>query len=419
MEGIQTDCSYNENMKIGIIGAGASGLLAAITAAKEGTNVTLIEKKDRIGKKILATGNGKCNFTNIFMDDFDFRSQTSNAYMDYISQFNENDVISLFQNMGMLTKDRNGYCYPRSEQASTVLDILRLQIKNLNIPVLTEKYPISIQKKKKNFEILLNTNEKLYFDRIILACGSFAGEKSRDDYNGYTYAKQFGHTLVPIVPALVQVRAKGKEFKSISGVRCEAGISLYINDKLITKETGELQLTDYGISGIPVFQLSRYVSYGIYEKKKVTAEIDFLPEYGQEKWIEIVKNKWNHCSKDITAEEFFQGFLNKKLNLMFLKSAGIKAETLLSQLKFSKIESVIRTMRCWRIEIEGTNPFENAQVCAGGVSLDEITLNMESKLIPGLYFAGELVDVDGKCGGYNLQWAWTSGYLAGKNAAFE
>ena len=256
-------------MKIGIIGAGASGLMAAITAAKQGSNVTIIERKERICKKILATGNGKCNFTNKSMNAFDFRSQRQGVFHDYISQFDENDTISMFQTMGMLIKDKNGYCYPRSEQASTVLDILRLQVKNLNIDVLSQSYPVSIQKKKKNFEVVLNTNEKLYFDRIILACGSFAGEKTKDDYTGYTYAKAFGHTIIPVVPALVQVRAKGKEFKSISGVRCDANISLYINNKLITEEFGELQLTDYGISGIPVFQLSRYVSYGIYEKKKV------------------------------------------------------------------------------------------------------------------------------------------------------
>ena len=404
-------------MKIGIIGGGASGLVAAITSAKNSANVTLIEKKDRVGKKILATGNGKCNFTNHSMNKFDFRSQNSAIFDDYISQFDKNAVISMFQDMGMLTKDRNGYLYPRSEQASTVLDLLRLQLKELNIPVLTEYYPISIQKKKKCFEIELNNHEKLYFDRIILACGSFAGEKKRDDYNGYSYAKSLGHTIVPVVPALVQVRAKGHEFKSIAGVRCDANIALYINKEFITSEFGELQLTDYGISGIPVFQLSRYISYGIYDKQKVDVIIDFLPELEANEWKTFVADKWKNASKKITAEEFFQGFLNKKLNLMFLKASGIKAETPLQQLKFSKIEEVISHMKCWKIEIEGTNPYENAQVCAGGVSMNEITLQMESKIVPGLYFAGELLDVDGRCGGYNLQWAWTSGYLAGNAAS--
>lgn len=404
-------------MKIGIIGAGASGMFAAITAAKQGAEVTLIEKKDRIGKKILATGNGKCNFTNKIMKQVDFKSQRINIFDDYISQFDKNEVISFFQSNGMLTKEKNGYYYPRSEQASTVLDLLRLQLKTYKVSVLTEKYPISIQKKKKQFEIILNSNEKLFFDRIILACGSFAGEKKQDNYNGYTYAKNFGHTIVPVVPALVQVRAKGKDFKSIAGVRCDANIKLYIDNCLSAEEFGELQLTDYGISGIPVFQLSRYVSYGIYEKKLVTAVIDFLPEYNIEEWHSFVETKWKNSSKNITVEEFFQGFLNKKLNMMFLKNAGIKAETPLNQLKYSKIQQAIETMKCWKIEIEGTNPFENAQVCAGGISMDEITLQMESKLIPGLFFTGELLDVDGRCGGYNLQWAWTSGYLAGKYAA--
>ena len=406
-------------MKIGIVGAGASGLMAAITAAKLGSDVTIIERKDRICKKILATGNGKCNFTNKSMNSFDFRSQKQGVFTDYISQYDEKDVISAFETMGMLTKDKNGYCYPRSEQASTVLDILRLQVKTLNINVLSEVYPLSITKKKKSFEITLNTGEKLYFDRIILACGSFAGEKTRDDCNGYTYAKNFGHTIIPVVPALVQVRAKGKDFKSVSGVRCDAHICLYINNQLITEESGELQLTDYGISGIPVFQLSRFVSYGIYEGKKVTATIDFLPEYDLETWLSFVTQKWNITEKSITAEEFFQGFLNKKLNLLFLKLAGIKAETHLKQLKFEKIKQVVSNMKAWNIEIEGTNPFENAQVCAGGVSMDEITLTMESKLVPGLFFSGEILDVDGRCGGYNLQWAWTSGYLAGKNASMK
>ena len=401
-------------MKIGIVGAGASGLFAAITAAKQGADVTLIEKKDRICKKLLATGNGKCNFTNKSMSKIDFRSQKGDIFNDYIGQFDEKEVISFFESMGMLIKERNGYCYPRSEQASTVLDLLRLQIKNLNIPVISEHYPINIRKCKKNFEIILNNNQKFYFDRIILACGSFAGEKKRDDFNGYAYAEDLGHTIIPVVPALVQVRVKSKDFKSISGVRCDANISLYINRKPVTEEFGELQITDYGISGIPVFQLSRYVSYGIHEKKNVTAVIDLLPEYTKEEWLAFVKEKWSHSPKTITAEEFFQGFLNKKLNLFFLKTVGIKADTPLKQINYSKIEEAVRRMKSWEMEIEGTNPYENAQVCAGGVSMDEITLHMESKIVPGLYFAGELLDVDGRCGGYNLQWAWTSGYLAGK-----
>ena len=198
-------------MKIGIIGAGASGMMAAITAAKLGAEVTLIEKKDRVGKKILATGNGKCNFTNISISDIDYNSQCKTIYSDYMSQFDEKDTISFFKSTGMLIKNKNGYCYPRSEQASTILDLLRLQLKNFNVSVLTQQSPVSVKKRKKGFEVILCNHEKLYFERIILACGSFAGEKFRDNDSGYTYAKEFGHTIIPVVPALVQVRAKGKE----------------------------------------------------------------------------------------------------------------------------------------------------------------------------------------------------------------
>ena len=404
-------------MKIAIIGAGASGMMAAIEAAKNGAQVTLIEKNDRVGKKILATGNGKCNFTNKSMCSNDFCSKSKDVFTDYISHFNNNDVISFFQNLGMLVKERNGYCYPRSDQATTVLDLLRLQLKQLNIEVLTQTYPISIQKKKKDFEIIFNNNTKSFFHRVILSCGSFAGEKNRNEFSGYDYAKELGHHLIPIVPALVQLRCSGQDFKSISGVRCDANIKLYINNAFSKEEFGELQLTDYGLSGIPIFQLSRFASYGIYEKKSVYALIDFLPEYDADSLLAYGEEKWNNLSKNCTLEEYFQGFLNKKLNYFFIKKAGYKAETLISNLSFSNIKNILLSMKNWKVTISTTNPYENAQVCAGGVNLEEVTEHLESKFVSGLFFTGELLDVDGRCGGYNLQWAWTSGYLAGKYAS--
>ena len=404
-------------MKIAIIGAGASGMMAAITAAKYGAEVTLIEKNDRVGKKILATGNGKCNFTNKLMSSNDFNSQYRDVYTDYISHFNNMDVLAYFNDIGMLIKDRNGYCYPRSEQATTVLDLLRLQVKQLGIEVLTETYPLSIQKKKKDFEVILNNNTKRFFHRVILACGSYAGEKKHAEVTGYDYAKDFGHKLIPLVPALVQLRCKNQDFKIISGVRCEAYIKLYLDDYLTKEEFGELQLTDYGLSGIPIFQLSRFAAYGLYDKKQVVCEIDFLPEYDLDTWITYAINKWNTISKDSTLEEYFQGFLNKKLNFFFIKNAGFKAETPLKSLSFSKIKCILYAMKQWKVTVMATNPFENAQVCAGGVSLYDVTEHLESKFVPGLYFTGELLDVDGRCGGYNLQWAWSSGYIAGKSAS--
>ena len=410
-------------MKIGIIGGGASGLMAAITAAHHGADVTIIEKKDRVGKKILATGNGRCNFTNKNITDTDYRSQSPHVYNDYFSQFNENDVISLFESWGMMWKDRNGYCYPRSDQASTILDILRQKCNTEGVRVLTDHIPSNIVKNKKNFIVSFNISpegiKKLYFDKVILACGSLAGEKKHAELNGYTYAKHFGHTIIPVVPALVQVRAAGEYFKRIAGVRCDAKVTLYIDEIETAREFGELQLTDYGISGIPVFQLSRYVSYGAYYGNKLEAVIDFVPDYSFDLWKSILHDKWKNMRHTLTLEDFFVGTLNKKLIMMFLTNDKYSPQMKLSSLRFNDILNIAASMKSWKISLIDTKPYENAQVCAGGVSMDEITASMESRMVPGLYFCGELLDVDGRCGGYNLQWAWTSGYLAGKYSAIS
>ena len=394
--------------------------MAAITAADYGAEVTILEKKDRIGRKILATGNGKCNFTNNIVGVDDYISQKPGIYNDYISQFNEKQVLSFFAGQGMLAKERNGYFYPRSEQASTILDVLRNKLQEQGVKVLTESCPDSLEKTKKGFEV--RVGEKiLFFHRLILACGSFAGEKQQEGVSGYHYAKKLGHSLVPVVPALVQLRADRDRdiFKSIAGVRCEAKITLYIDDTIAAREQGELQLTDYGISGIPVFQLSRHAAYGFHNRRRVSASIDFLPEYESEEWKELVRRKWDSFHKEASIEDFFLGFLNKKLNLLFIRQAGLKPQLAAKCLSYDQILQVCFQMKEWRVELTGTNPFASAQICAGGVSMEEVTLQLESKKIRGLYFAGEMLDVDGRCGGYNLQWAWTSGHIAGKAAATE
>ncbi len=410
-------------MKIGVVGGGASGMMAAITAAACGARVVLLEKNDRIGRKILATGNGKCNFSNKAIHKTDYNSQSTGIYDDYISQFDEKQVLSFFQQEGMLVKERNGYYYPRSEQASTVLDVLRAKLEERQVEVITECCPVSIRKERnkaeEGFEVVLGDKSKLFFDRLILACGSYAGEVNRkqEGCTGYQYAQSFGHSIVPVVPALVQLRARDKVFKSIAGVRCEAVITLFIGGEKKAREQGELQLTDYGISGIPVFQLSRFAAYGFQEKKEVFVTIDFLPEYSMEEWRKLVEQKRQRCNSQTTVEEFFLGFLNKKLNVLFIRQAGLKPEASVKSYDSKKIWQACGQMKEWKAPLEAANPFANAQVCAGGVSMEEVSLHMESKKVKGLFFAGEMLDVDGRCGGYNLQWAWTSGYLAGKYAS--
>ncbi len=409
-------------MRIGIIGGGASGMMAAIAASRysEGKNrITLIEKNDRIGKKILATGNGRCNFTNLEIFDSDYNSQRNDIYTDFISQFDQREVISFFQKEGMLTKDRNGYCYPRSDQASTVLDILRRKLSAEGVEIRTDSLPVAVTKEGNRFRVAFSMGADLFFDRIILACGSFAGLKQAGSPNGYDYARGLGHTLVPVVPALVQLRASRQfadAFKAVAGVRCDARITLHIDGKDFASEAGELQLTDYGISGIPVFQLSRHAAYGFLEKKEVAVSIDFLPEVSNKELVRLVRSKWESSDKRVSAEDFFLGMLNKKLNLLFIRLGGLKAGESIGTYSLERMMEIGKNMKAWRVDLEAANPYLQAQVCAGGVSMNEITLSMESVKVKGLFFAGEMLDVDGRCGGFNLQWAWSSGYLAGKNA---
>ena len=254
-------------MKVAVIGGGAAGMMAAITAAENGANVTIYERNDRVGKKILATGNGKCNFSNTHMQPAFFHGKDIEAAWNIIQKFDEKSVIAFFENAGMLTKERNGGLYPVSGQASTVLDILRAKLTTLNIKVLTEQYVTDLVLEKDGSHITVVTkNNKQVFDKVIVSCGGAAAPKTGSDGNGLTLAKKLGHNLVPAVPALVQLKCSDSFFKAISGVRTDATLKLVIDGKEVDSESGELQFTDYGISGIVVFQLSRTAAYALKNK---------------------------------------------------------------------------------------------------------------------------------------------------------
>ena len=226
-----------------IVGAGASGLVAAITAAREGAKVTLIEQKDRVGKKILSTGNGRCNLTNAYMETECFRGDDTTIVSEVLKQFGYEDTIRFFEELGVILKDRQGYIYPISDQASTILDVLRMEVERLQIDVLLEHKVEQIKLNKKGFA--LTTNQKVvYGDAVILATGGQASPVLGSDGSGYGLAKSFGHHTSPVVPALVQLIGKGNYFKQISGVRTNATVSLYVEDKFVASDTGELQLTN-------------------------------------------------------------------------------------------------------------------------------------------------------------------------------
>lgn len=403
---------------IAVIGGGAAGMMAAITAADAGANVTLYERNDRVGKKILSTGNGKCNFANRQLSSDAYFGGDRELISHVLNRLDVNGVVSFFEKAGMMVKDKNGYLYPASEQASTVLDILRMQLKAYGVKILCEQKVTKILPDISSDTIVIKTLEKeTQYDRVVLACGGSAAPKTGSDGNGCMLAKELGHRIIPIVPALVQLRCKEDYLKAVAGVRADAKISLVVDGKIKVSESGELQLTDYGISGIVVFQLSRIAAYALQQKKKVDAYIDLLPDFTEEAYKEFVKQRKNCLSPKQTVEEFFTGMLNKKLMLLFIKLAGLKPTENIKQADKEKIDKVFAFCKHFPLTVNGTNSFDNAQVSAGGVALTEVTERLESKLHKGVFLAGEILDVDGKCGGYNLQWAWSSGYVAGKHAA--
>lgn len=399
-----------------VVGGGASGIVAAITAAREGARVTLVEQKDRIGKKILSTGNGRCNLTNEYMENSCFRGDNTEIVNEVLSQFGYHDTVRFFEELGVMLKNRQGYIYPLSDQASTILDVLRMEIEHLKIQILLEASVTDIFATTSGFSVK-TTVKNLKADAVVLATGGKASSVLGSDGSGYTLAKQFGHHLSPVTPALVQLKCKGNFFKQISGVRTQAEVKLLVNNKLVASDTGELQLTNYGISGIPVFQVSRYASKALYAKESVSAEIDFLPMLEEKVWTEFIENRRKlHAHK--TAEEFLTGIFHKKLIGMFLKQAQISPTKNISEISNKHWSDLLTLCKHFKVIVEDTNSFEQAQVCAGGVKTCEINPHtMESLYQENLYLTGELLDIDGICGGYNLQWAWATGYIAGSHAA--
>ncbi len=399
-----------------IVGGGASGLVAAISAAREGAKVTLIEQKDRVGKKILSTGNGRCNLTNTYMELECFRGEDVSIVPKVLSQFGLEDTLQFFEDLGVILKDRQGYIYPISDQATTILDVLRMEIERLGVQTLVEHKVEQVRTNRKGFVVQTN-QDVVYGDAVILATGGKASSVLGSDGSGYGLAKAFGHHMSPVVPALVQLKGKGNYFKQLSGVRTNAKVSLFVDGTFMAADTGELQLTNYGISGIPVFQISRYAAKAIYTKKQVVAEIDYLPNMSEEELKTFFEKRVrNHGDKNI--EDFFVGVFHKKLIGVFLKEGKISLQICAKELQEKDWKRLFGLFKHFKVQIEDTNAFDQAQICAGGILTSEISPEtMESNFVEDLYLTGELLDIDGICGGYNLQWAWSTGFIAGKHAA--
>lgn len=402
-----------------VVGGGAAGLVAAIAAAREGSHVTILEHNDRVGKKILVTGNGKCNLTNQKMDSKYYRSENPGFVEQVLWKFSTEKIVRFFEELGIRTVNKNGYIYPASGQAASVLDVLRMELEYQNVTIETGIHVKKIAKTGQVFKVeaACADDKKIYqADRVILACGSLAGNRTGNDGSGYELAKEMGHHVYEPLPALVQLKSRGDFLKQWAGVRVDGIVSLWMDGECIAKDRGEIQLTDYGISGIPVFQVSRFASAAVKEKKQVLARIDFFPDMTRKELYRHMEKRFENCPYK-SLEEMMVGLLNKKLVSVLVREAQLDGKSNWSSLSKVQRNHLCEMMDDFTLPIYGTNSFTNAQVCMGGVDTREIDgQTMESKRLPGVYFAGELMDVDGICGGYNLHFAWATGLIAGKYA---
>lgn len=403
--------------RIGVIGGGASGMMAAITAARQGALVTLMEGGPRLGRKLLVTGNGRCNLGNLSLDTSAYYTRSPGRLQETLKRFDNRDAAAFFEGIGVLVKARGEYLYPACQQATAVQDALRYALRALRVEELLDCKAARVWRDEAAGEIRVESGGGTFsFDRVILCCGGQAWPKTGSDGSGYRLARQMGHSLIPVVPALAPLTCREEYFKSVAGVRAQAAVSLWQGERCLAAERGEVQLTGTGLSGIPVFQISRVANYILRQQSEVELRVDFLPDYTQEE-VKRLRLSREPLKKGRSVEEYFTGLLHKKLTMLFIRLAGLSPHKAAQLLSGEELERAYGLFKEFRVHAVGSASFDSAQVCAGGVPLGEVTRELESVKVPGVYFAGELLDVDGKCGGYNLHWAWCSGYVAALAAA--
>jgi len=398
-----------------IIGGGASGMVCAIKASVN-NEVTLIDKNSNLGKKILMTGNGKCNYWNSDISINHYNSSDIDILDKIITIDNKKLVEEFFNNLGIIPRIKDNYYYPMSNQATSIQTALILECKLRGVNIITDCEVISINKENNLFKVI--TNDKIFdAEKLVLAMGSKASIKNGNDL-GYKIAFSLGHTIIPVLPALVQIKLNASFLKDWHGIRQDGMVSLYQNNKLVKQEYGEIQLTDYGISGICVFQLSSKISRGLFNKINNQIEINFLNNLNinnEYEFIEYFKNR-NNLLKGRNISELLDGVLNYKLINLILKISKIDRYEYLDNISYDKLINLGKNFTKLRLDVVGTKGCEFAQVCSGGVKLSEINpYTMESLMTKDLYIVGEILDVDGECGGFNLGFAFISGYLAGRS----
>ena len=398
-------------MKVLIIGGGASGMMAALTAAEQpGNAVTLLERQSRVGRKLLATGNGRCNLTNLDLAATHYHGARPDFAVPALSRFGLDDTLRFFRSLGLLTvADDTGRVYPLSDQANSVLDVLRFALETRGVNVVCSCDVIEVKKKARGYEAISATGERYFGDRLIVAAGGCAGKKLGGTKSGYRLLGMLGHGCTALSPSLTQIKTDPTHVRALKGVRADALVRLRQNGQLIAQEAGEVQFTDFGLSGPVAFSLSREA--GLLDGAELA--LDFLRAYTPEDVDAVLQTK-RAAMGELPAEDFLSGILPSRLGSVVMRRALEQLQRPSNGLTDAELAQVGRQLRYFTLPVTGVNGMDSAQVTAGGVPTNEFDpRTLESRLAPGVFATGEVLDIDGDCGGYNLQWAWSSGRLAG------
>lgn len=404
-----------------VLGGGASGLAAAISAAqtakKAGDSqieITLVERMDRVGKKLLATGNGRCNLSNANLSQSSYFSTSPKEFQQFFEQVSKVDVIGFFNQLGLMSEVKEmGRIYPKCGQASMVLDILLAQLQRLHIRVRCDFEVAKVTKQNGQFTLVSKQGEKVQGQRLIVCAGGMASASLGSNGSGFALVKQLGHSIAKPYPCLVPVKIDAAVGKVLKGIRTVCQVSYLENEKIVASELGELQFADYGLSGIPIMQLSCYMGHAPLGQIK----IDLFPEYTASALFDWLKQRVL-LGKNEPTSQLLLGTVNKKIAQVAVGKLLKQWPKTMDQLTDSQLNTLVYQLKNWVYPVREVLPHSRAQVTGGGVYLHEVNcLTMQSKRCDGLYLCGEVLDVVGLCGGYNLHWAWASGILAGAHAA--
>lgn len=398
-------------MKVLILGGGASGLMAALSAAQDEQNtVTVLERQSRVGRKLLATGNGRCNLTNLDLSPEHYHGQDAGFARAALSRFDGNTTLDFFHALGLLTAaEPSGRVYPLSDQANSVVDVLRFAAAQAGVQLVCGFDAQNVKKKARGYQVTGADGSAYFGDKLIVACGGCAGKALGGTMSGYELLSQLGHSRTALHPSLTQIRTDPAPIRGLKGVRADCRMRLRADGRTIQEDAGEAQFTEMGVSGPVAFALSRAAG----QAQGAELLLDFLRDYPAPQVRGLLQAR-RAAFPVLAGEELLSGMLHPRLGKTLCHARGLGAQPLAS-VSDAALDALVNAIKYFSLPVTGVSGFESAQVTAGGVRTAEFRADtLESRLAPGVFACGEVLDIDGDCGGYNLQWAWSSGYVAGK-----